>query len=140
MNNICVSVASSDTIGPYKIPQRGQNYINSFYANKNNLIIKSIISNGVYGENLNKLYFMIKKNRTQIIFTSYYQLLHGNKKKFIKKLGKEIIHFALEGIVTKNIKELEKVFKEVDLFLKLKYIKTNKFNKYIELYKKFNII
>lgn len=84
MNNICVSVASSDTIGPYKIPQRGQNYINSFYANKNNLIIKSIVSNGVYGENLNKLYFMIKKKEHKLYLHLIINYCMAIKKNLLK--------------------------------------------------------
>ena len=76
MKKYCVSIAGSDVIGPYKIPQRGQNYISAAYASRNKLVIKSIVTDGVYGEKLNKLIYLLKKEKVEVIFTSFYQLLY----------------------------------------------------------------
>ena len=139
MNKYCVSIAGSDNIGPYKIPQRGQNYISAAYASRNNLIVKSIVTDGVYGERLNKLIYLLKKEKVEVIFTSFYQLIYVDKKEFIKNVGSNKLHFALENIISNNKKELNEIFQEVKFFSKLKYIKTSHFKNYKEIYKKYKI-
>ena len=139
MKNLCVIIAGSAAIGPYVIPQRGQAYISAKYCIDNKLQIKSIITDGIYGERLNKLIFFMKKEDVQIVFTSFYQLLKTEKKIFIKNLGNKKIHFALENIKTKNKIDLENVYDELFFFKKLKYIKTENFKDYNEIYNKYGI-
>lgn len=139
MSKYCVSIAGSDAIGPYKIPQRGQNYISAAYASRNDLVIKSIVTDGVYGEKLNKLIYLIKKEKVEVIFTSFYQLMYVDKSNFIKSIGSSTLHFALENLISKNKKELKKIFDEVEFFSKLKYIKTDDFKNYNQIYKKYKI-
>ena len=139
MKKYCISIAGSDVIGPYKIPQRGQNYISAAYASRNKLVIKSIVTDGVYGEKLNKLIYLLKKEKVEVIFTSFYQLLYVDKKNFTNRIGPYTLHFALENLITKNKKDLEKIFNEVNFFSKLKYINTDDFNSYNQIYKKYKI-
>jgi hypothetical protein len=140
MKNFCVIISGSAEIGPYVIPQRGQSYISAKYCLDNNLHIKSVITDGIYGEKLNKLIYLLKKENVQVVFTSFYQLIETNKISFIKNVGIKKIHFALENIKSHNKRDLEKIYKEVFFFNKLKYIKSKNFKNYKQLYNKFGII
>lgn len=140
MKNFCVIISGSSNIGPYVIPQRGQSYISTKYCIDNNLKIKNVVTNGVYGEKLNKLIFLIKKEDVEIVFTSFYQLLDTEKKNFIKNIGNKRVHFALENIKTNNKKELAKIYDELVFFKKIKYIQTQNFKNYKEMYNKYGIV
>ena len=62
-------------IGPYIIPSRIQNYCANYYAYENKLNIKSIVNEGLYGENLSKLkIILLNDSLLETIFISMARL------------------------------------------------------------------
>lgn len=127
---------SSSYFGPYIIPSRLQNYTASWYAYENKINIKSIVNEGLYGENLSKLKIILLSDISlDVIFISVYQLnFLKNISKFINDFGCRKFHFVLERRITHSKKDLTNLVSEIKVFNKIKRIKTKDFNSYKKLY------
>ena len=127
---------SSSYFGPYIIPSRIQNYSASWYAYENKINIKSIVNEGLYGENLSKLKIILLSDISlEVIFISVYQLnFLKNVSKFINDFGYRKFHFLLERRITNTKKDLANLVSEMKIFNKIKRIKTKDFNSYKNLY------
>ena len=136
MKKNSVVFISPHNIGPYIIPSRIQNYCANYYAYENKLNIKSIVNEGLYGENLNKLkVILLNDSLLETIFISIYQLnFSKNISLFIKNFGSRKFHFLLERKKTNNKQNLNNLVSEMKLFNKIERIQTKDFVSYKHLY------
>jgi hypothetical protein len=136
MKKNAVFFISSSYFGPYIIPSRLQNYCASWYAHENKINVKSIVNEGLYGENLSKLKFILLRDVSlEVIFVSVYQLnFLKSFSKFINDFGSRKFHFLLERRITHTKKDITNFIYEMKVFEKFKRIRTKDFNSYKELY------
>jgi len=136
-----ISIISSSKIGSWNIPQRGQNFINNYYAINNNMKIELNTSEELFFNNFNMLKKMIKnyqKDKLQIIFCSSLQLTNVlDEKEFINFFKNFKLHFALELKSGKGAIFLKKIFLEVKNFSNKERIDINNFKSYDDLFKKY---
>ena len=124
-----ISINTSSKIGIWNISQRGQSFINNYYAITNGYKVTQVLSVSLFYNLFNNLRSILevenKKKDVNIIFCSTLQLLNLKKEKkdFINFFKKYNIHFALELKKGKGVKYLNEVFDELDRFTKKKKYK-----------------
>ena len=142
--SISISVVTQTNFEPWNIPARGQNFINTQYANINSIEITNVVSEGIMFDNFKILENFVKENNNKkivIIFCSLMQLSKiKNKVKndFIEFFSNYELHFALELITGKGKDFLIKILDDADTFSKYPKI-LHDFKTYAELYSKFRL-
>ena len=138
-----ISINTSSKIGIWNISQRGQSFINNYYAITNGYKVTQVLSVSLFYNLFNNLRSILevenKKKDVNIIFCSTLQLLNLKKEKkdFINFFKKYNIHFALELKKGKGVKYLNEVFDELDRFTKKKNISFDKAKSYKALFKQY---
>ena len=135
----CISLVTQTNFGPWNIPARGQNFINTHYGKINSIEITNVVSEGIMFNNfkiLENFVFEHKKEDVIIIFCSVLQLAElkdVKRRDFINFFGNYEIHFSLELISGKGNHFLNKIFEEISFFAKHSKINNN-FKNYTEFY------
>ena len=143
--SISISLVTQTNFGPWNIPARGQNFINTHYGKNNSIEITNVVSEGIMFDNFKILENFIKDNNDKkiiIIFCSLMQLSNINeniKEEFIKFFSNYEIHFALELTKGKGKEYLTKIINEAKTFSKYPKIKYD-FKNYTEFFKKYKPI
>ena len=124
-------------IGPFKIPNNGQNMIMNYYAERNNLAVELIIPEPMMSNALaTTLWLHDDIKLSKVILCSIHQL--PVKQERIENLLKNMegveFHFALEGISGKGRNFLLERIKEAKKFMNAKTIDSTK-TTWLELYK-----
>jgi hypothetical protein len=143
-----ISLLTNSEIGPWKIPSRGQSFINNHYASMNGHKITYVYNVGLFFNLLKDFRSIVGKKiegkSSIIIFCSTFQIMNLKKerKNFINYFKKHELHFALEYKKGKGIKYLNKIFKELDDYKKSKALNLGSLNSYKAIFKKYkkNII
>ena len=135
-----MSIATITTdlnIGPFKIPSNGQNMIMNNYAERNNLVVETVIPEPMMSNALATVQWLHNNKKfNKIILCSIHQLpvKQDNIDKLINNMEDVEFHFALEGICGKGRNFLLECIKEARMFKNAKMIDSTR-TTWLELYK-----
>ena len=124
-------------IGPFKIPNNGQNMIMNYYAERNNLAVELIIPEPMMSNALaTTLWLHDDIKLSKVILCSIHQLpiKQDRIEKILKNMEDVEFHFALEGISGKGRNFLLECIKEAKIFMDAQTIDSTK-TTYLDLYK-----
>ena len=130
-------ISTDVNIGPFKIPQNGQNMIMNNYAERNNFSIEVNIPEPMMSNSLATTQWVHNnKKLTKVVLCSIHQL--PTKQATIDKLLNNMedveFHFALEGISGTGRNFLQERIKEAKMFMNAKTIDSAKTN-WVDLHK-----
>ena len=132
------AIISTDiNIGPFKIPNNGQNMITNNYAERNNLVVELMIPEPMMSNALATTMWIhhdIKLDK--VILCSIHQLPVKQDRidKLLNNMEDVEFHFALEGICGKGRSFLLECIKEAKMFMNAKTIDSTK-TTWLELHK-----
>ena len=130
-------ISTDVNIGPFKIPQNGQNMIMNNYAERNNLVVETVIPEPMMSNALATVQWLHNNKKfNKIILCSIHQLpvKQDNIDKLINNMEDVEFHFALEGICGKGRNFLLECIKEARMFKNAKMIDSTR-TTWLELYK-----
>ena len=131
------TITTDLNIGPFKIPSNGQNMIMNNYAERNNLVVETVIPEPMMSNALATVQWLHNtKKFNKIILCSIHQLpvKQDNIDKLINNMEDVEFHFALEGICGKGRNFLLECIKEAKMFKNAKMIDSTR-TTWLELYK-----
>ena len=124
------AIISTDiNIGPFKIPNNGQNMITNNYAERNNLAVELLIPEPMMSNELaTTLWLHNDRKLSKVILCSIHQLpvKQDRIEKLLKNMEDVEFHFALEGISGKGRNFLLECIKEAKLFMNAQTIDSTK--------------
>ena len=124
------AIISTDiNIGPFKIPNNGQNMITNNYAERNNLAVELLIPEPIMSNELaTTLWLHNDKKLSKVILCSIHQLPVKQDRidKLLNNMEDVEFHFALEGICGKGRNFLLECIKEAKLFMNAQTIDSTK--------------
>ena len=129
-------VTTDVNIGPFKIPQNGQNMIMNNYAERNNIAVELIIPEPMMANTLATAQWIHKnKKLSRVIMCSIHQLPVKQDRidELLINMEDVEFHFALEGICGEGKNFLLECIKEAKMFMSAKIIDSTK-TTYLELY------
>ena len=129
-------VTTDVNIGPFKIPQNGQNMIMNNYAERHKLFVEVNILEPMMSNSLATTQWVhSNKKLTKVILCSIHQLPteQATIDKLLKNMEDVEFHFALEGICGKGRKFLLERIEEAKMFRNAKTIDSTQTN-WVELY------
>ena len=124
-------------IGPFKIPNNGQNMIMNYYAERNNLAVELVVPEPMMSKEFATTLWLHKDRKfSKVILCSIHQLpVKGNRiEKLLENMEDVEFHFALEGISGKGRKFLLECVKEAKMFMNAQTIDSTK-TTWLDLYK-----
>jgi len=113
------TITTDINIGPFKIPSNGQNMIMNNYAQRNNLVIETVIPEPMMSNALATVQWLHKdKKFSKIILCSIHQLPKAKNRidDLLKNMEDVEFHFALEGIFGKGKVFLLECINEAKMF------------------------
>ena len=132
------AIISTDiNIGPFKIPNNGQNMITNNYAERNNLAVELVIPEPMMSNELTTtLWLHNDRKLSKVILCSIHQLPVKQERieNLLKNMEDVEFHFALEGISGKGRKFLLECIKEAKMFMNAQTIDSTK-TTWLDLYK-----
>ena len=131
------TITTDINIGPFKIPSNGQNMIMNNYAERNNLVVETIIPEPLMSNALATVQWLHKEKKlTKVIMCSIHQLPTKQERidQLINNMEDVEFHFALEGICGKGRNFLLECIKEARMFKNAKMIDSTR-TTWLELYK-----
>ena len=131
------TITTDINIGPFKIPSNGQNMIMNNYAERNNLVVETIIPEPLMSNALATVQWLHKEKKlTKVIMCSIHQLPTKQDRidQLINNMEDVEFHFALEGICGKGKNFLLEHIKEAKMFMNAKTIDSTK-TTWLELFK-----
>ena len=131
------TITTDLNIGPFKIPSNGQNMIMNNYAERNNLVVETVIPEPMMSNALATVQWLHNNKKfNKIILCSIHQLpvKQDNIDKLINNMEDVEFHFALEGICGKGRNFLLECIKEARMFKNAKMIDSTR-TTWLELYK-----
>lgn len=131
------TITTDLNIGPFKIPSNGQNMIMNNYAERNNLVVETVIPEPMMSNALATVQWLHNNKKfNKIILCSIHQLpvKQDNIDKLINNMGDVEFHFALEGICGKGRNFILECIKEARMFKNAKMIDSTR-TTWLELYK-----
>jgi sporadic carbohydrate cluster protein (TIGR04323 family) len=123
-------------IGPFKIPNNGQNMIMNYYAERNDLAVELVVPEPMMSKEFATTLWLHKERKfSKVILCSIHQLpVKENRiKKLLENMEDVEFHFALEGISGKGRKFLLECVKEAKMFMNAQTIDSTK-TTYLGLY------
>jgi len=123
------TITTDINIGPFKIPSNGQNMIMNNYAERNNLVVETIIPEPLMSNALATVQWLHKEKKlTKVIMCSIHQLPTKQERidQLINNMEDVEFHFALEGICGKGRNFLLECIKEAKMFMNAKTIDSTK--------------
>tara|TARA_Y100000294_G_C8384740_1_gene268238 strand:+ start:23 stop:454 length:432 start_codon:yes stop_codon:yes gene_type:complete len=129
-------VTTDVNIGPFKIPQNGQNMIMNNYAERHKFFVEVNIPEPMMSNSLATTQWVhSNKKLTKVILCSIHQLPteQATIDKLLKNMEDVEFHFALEGICGKGRKFLLERIEEAKMFRNAKTIDSTQTN-WVELY------
>ena len=130
------TITTDINIGPFKIPNNGQNMITNSYAERNNLAVELLIPEPMMSNELaTTLWLHNDRKLSKVILCSIHQLPVKQDKieKLLKNMEGVEFHFALEGISGKGRSFLLECIKEAKMFMNAQTIDSTK-TTYLGLY------
>jgi len=140
--SMVISLITPVSFGIWKIPMRGQNFINAQYAQNQSLEISRVVQEGVLFNNFFELESVIENNLPAepiIIFCSILQLSQiseNRKKSFLEFFSKYNLHFSIELTSGKGKDFLKDILSQSSYYSQLKNINNN-MESYTEFYNKY---
>ena len=119
------TITTDINIGPFKIPDNGQNMIMNNYAERNNLVVEIVIPEPMMSNALALAQWFHKERKlSKVILSSIHQLpiKQDEIEELLKNMEDVEFHFALEGISGKGRDFLLKIIKEAKMFMKAQTI------------------
>ena len=131
------TITTDINIGPFKIPDNGQNMIMNNYAERNNLVVEIVIPEPMMSNALGTVQWLHKERKlSKVILSSIHQLpiKQDRIEELLKNMEDVEFHFALEGISGKGRGFLLETIKEAKMFMKAQTIDSTK-TTWSDLYK-----
>jgi sporadic carbohydrate cluster protein (TIGR04323 family) len=132
-----VAIINTDiNIGPFKIPNNGQNMIMNYYAERNNLAVELVVPEPMMSKEFATTLWLHKDRKfSKVILCSIHQLPVKEKRieKLLENMEDVEFHFALEGISGEGRNFLLDCVKEAKMFMNAQTIDSTK-TTYLGLY------
>ena len=122
-------ISTDVNIGPFKIPQNGQNMIMNNYAERNKFFVEVNIPEPMMSNSLATTQWVHNNRKlTKVILCSIHQLPteQATIDKLINNMEDVEFHFALEGISGKGRNFLLECIKEAEMFMNAQTIDSTK--------------
>ena len=123
------TITTDINIGPFKIPDNGQNMIMNNYAERNNLVVELVIPEPMMSNALGTVQWLHKERKlSKVILSSIHQLpiKQDRIEELLKNMEDVEFHFALEGISGKGKVFLMETVKEAKMFMNAQTIDSTK--------------